>query len=47
MGFLDKLFRKSKEMDHMSNVKLAVVFYSYKKLQLILHLTYDPAPLIF
>lgn len=26
MGFLDKLFRKSKEMDHMSNVKLAVVF---------------------
>jgi len=28
MGFLDKLFRKSKEMNNMSNVKLAVVFYS-------------------
>src|SRR5690625_3663003 len=28
MGFLDKLFGKSKEMEHMSNVKLAVVFYS-------------------
>ena len=26
MGFLDKLFRKSKEMDHMSNVKLALFF---------------------
>src|SRR5690606_15796118 len=30
MGFLDKLFNrsKSKEMENMSNVKLAVVFYS-------------------
>jgi len=28
MGFLDKLFGKSKEMENMSNVKLAVVFYS-------------------
>lgn len=28
MRFLDKLFGKSKEMDNMSNVKLAVVFYS-------------------
>ncbi len=28
MGFLDKLFGKSKEMENMSNVKLAVIFYS-------------------
>jgi len=28
MGFLDKLFKKSKEMETMSNVKVAVVFYS-------------------
>lgn len=28
MGFLNKLFGKSKEMENMSNVKLAVVFYS-------------------
>src|SRR5690625_4598759 len=28
MGFLDKLFGKSKETEKMSNVKLAVVFYS-------------------
>jgi len=28
MGFLDKLFGRSKEMENMSNVKLAVVFYS-------------------
>ncbi len=29
MGFLDKLFgRKPKEMENMSNVKLAVIFYS-------------------
>lgn len=28
MGFLNKLFRKSKEMESMSNVKVAVVFYS-------------------
>ena len=28
MGILDKLFKKPKEMDKMSNVKLAVVFYS-------------------
>lgn len=28
MGFIDKLFGKSKEMENMSNVKLAVVFYS-------------------
>ena len=28
MGFLEKLFKKSKEMETMSNVKVAVVFYS-------------------
>lgn len=28
MGFLDKLFRKPKEMESMSNVKLAIIFYS-------------------
>src|SRR5690625_268895 len=28
MGFLNRLFGKSKEMENMSNVKLAVVFYS-------------------
>ncbi|QKY68730.1 NAD(P)H:quinone oxidoreductase [Lentibacillus sp. CBA3610] len=28
MGFLDKLFGKSKEMENMSNVKLAIVYYS-------------------
>lgn len=28
MGFLQKLFGKSKEMENMSNVKLAVIFYS-------------------
>lgn len=28
MGFLNKLFGKSEEMENMSNVKLAVVFYS-------------------
>ncbi len=28
MGFFEKLFGRSKEMDKMSNVKLAVVFYS-------------------
>lgn len=28
MGFLDKLFRKSKEIEKMENTKVAVVFYS-------------------
>jgi NAD(P)H dehydrogenase (quinone) len=28
MGFLDKLFGKSKEMESVSNIKLAIIFYS-------------------
>ncbi len=28
MGFFNKIFKKAKEMDNMSNVKLAVIYYS-------------------